>query len=96
MDLSHLSYQEQLELQRKMEEKQVMENMRIYLEIAEQCFNNCVNDFTTRTLLNREEQCVVKCTEKFILLSKRAGTRFGERHQKFLKKVQESQRQQQE
>nr|CAI6558625.1 CIH_HP1_G0014060.mRNA.1.CDS.1 [Saccharomyces cerevisiae] len=45
--------------------------MRLYSNLVERCFTDCVNDFTTSKLTNKEQTCIMKCSEKFL---KHSGT----------------------
>ncbi|CAG8455010.1 8315_t:CDS:2 [Paraglomus brasilianum] len=70
--------------------------MRFYTGLVERCFNDCVNDFTSKVLSSKEvrkmsmmqkeimldtETCVLRCTEKFIKYNERVGQRWAEMNQ---------------
>jgi len=42
------------------------------------CFDSCVDDFTTKSLVQRETGCVSRCVKKFMAGSERIGARFQE------------------
>lgn len=45
------------------------------------CFDDCVNDFTSKSVSVKEEACVTRCVDKFLKSSERLGTRFQEQNQ---------------
>ena len=48
-------------------------------EAADRCFGECIDDFgLTRQLRDGEEECVRKCTLKFVEMSALVGQVFGE------------------
>nr|KMM66366.1 mitochondrial import inner membrane translocase subunit tim9 [Coccidioides posadasii RMSCC 3488] len=61
-----LTAAEQQELQKRMEKKQIKEFMGAYSMIVNRCFDDCINDFTTKSLISREEGCVNRCFDKFM------------------------------
>jgi len=46
--------------------------------ITQTCFDQCVNDFTSKTLGSREETCMSRCFEKMNAAEQRGGSRFQE------------------
>ena len=50
----------------------------MYSRLVQRCFDDCVNDFTTKSLQSREEGCAMKCVEKYLKGSERLGQRFQE------------------
>ncbi|KAI9854257.1 MAG: protein transporter tim9 [Vezdaea acicularis] len=75
-----LNSAEQRELQSRMEKKQMKEFMTMYSKLVQKCFDDCVNDFTTKSLQSREEGCVMRCVDKQLKGSERLGTRFQEQN----------------
>ncbi|RKF55714.1 Mitochondrial import inner membrane translocase subunit tim9 [Erysiphe neolycopersici] len=73
-----LTSSEQKELQTRMERKQMKEFMGMFSNLVSHCFNACVDDFTTKSLIQRETGCVNRCVQKFMAGSERIGQRFGE------------------
>jgi len=71
---------EQRELQGRMERKQVKDFMNLYSNLVQRCFNDCVNDFTSKSLASKEEACVFRCVDKFMKASERLGERFQEQN----------------
>ncbi|MBA0735671.1 hypothetical protein Gogos_019500 [Gossypium gossypioides] len=57
---------------------QLRDSLRMYNSLVERCFNDCVDNFTRKTLQKQEETCVVRCAEKFLKHSMRVGLRFAE------------------
>jgi len=47
-------------------------------KISEMCFTDCVWDFTTRDVRDKEEKCANLCLEKFLKASNRISQRFQE------------------
>ncbi|PAV17016.1 mitochondrial import inner membrane translocase subunit TIM9 [Pyrrhoderma noxium] len=78
MDFSQFNAAEQAHMTRVIEKKQMQDFMRLYSGLVERCFTTCCNDFTSKTLGTKEEQCVVNCTDKFLKYSERVGARFAE------------------
>jgi len=75
-----LTASEQRELQNRMEKKQMKEFMTMYSRLVQRCFDDCVNDFTTKSLVSREEGCVMRCVDKYLKGSERLGQRFQEQN----------------
>ncbi|KAF9296043.1 protein transporter tim9 [Mortierella antarctica] len=89
MDFSQFNDAERNHLQRVMEQKQMKDFLKLYSGLVERCFNDCVNDFTSKTLSSKEasrktltleflEGCIQKCADKFLKHSERVGQRFAE------------------
>lgn len=53
---------------------------QMYSKLVQRCFDDCVNDFTTKSLVAREEGCVLRCVDKFLKSSARLGERFQEQN----------------
>ncbi|KAK4942142.1 protein transporter tim9 [Elasticomyces elasticus] len=75
-----LSQAEQRELNTRIERKQVKEFMTMYSKLVQRCFDHCVNDFTTKSLISREENCVLRCVDKYMRSNERIGERFQEQN----------------
>ncbi|CAD6503293.1 BgTH12-02960 [Blumeria graminis f. sp. triticale] len=73
-----LTSSEQKELQSRMERKQMKEFMGMFSNLVSHCFDSCIDDFTTKSLIQRESSCVKRCVQKFMAGSERIGQRFGE------------------
>ncbi|PGH27613.1 mitochondrial import inner membrane translocase subunit tim9 [Polytolypa hystricis UAMH7299] len=78
--MDSLNATEQQELARRMEKKQMKEFMGVYSTIVQRCFEDCVNDFTTKSLIGREQGCVNRCFDKFMKGSERVNQRFQEQN----------------
>ncbi|TVY36745.1 Mitochondrial import inner membrane translocase subunit [Lachnellula subtilissima] len=79
--MDSLTASEQRELQSRMERKQMKEFMgtsQMFSNLVTHCFDSCVDDFTTKSLVQRETGCVSRCVKKFMAGSERIGTRFQE------------------
>ncbi|CAG8982105.1 hypothetical protein HYALB_00003197 [Hymenoscyphus albidus] len=73
-----LTASEQREFQARMERKQMKEFMGMFSGLVNHCFDSCVDDFTTKSLVQRETGCVTRCVKKFMAGSERIGQRFQE------------------
>ncbi|GBG00124.1 mitochondrial import inner membrane translocase subunit Tim9 [Raphidocelis subcapitata] len=62
----------------QLEHMQIRDSMRLYNNLVQRCFNDCVDDFRSKHLTTGEEKCVTRCCEKFLNLSARTGQRFQE------------------
>lgn len=65
-------------LMTQIEEMQVRDSLRMYNNVVERCFRDCVDSFRRKDLESSEERCVTRCCEKFMKHSARVGMRFGE------------------
>ena len=54
--------------------------VQMYSNLVQRCFNDCVTDFTSKSLLGKEEGCVMRCVDKFLKSSERLGERFQEQN----------------
>jgi len=59
---------------------QFREFSKIYNAMSEICFNQCVWDFGTTEIRNREDRCAMNCTEKYMKASKELGSAFTDGH----------------
>ncbi|KAJ1478804.1 translocator of the inner mitochondrial membrane 9 [Baffinella frigidus] len=74
--LQGVSEKEKQRLMVMLEEMQMKEQVTMYNSLVERCFANCVTSFRSKTMDDREDKCVKRCTEKFIKASARAGQAF--------------------
>ena len=65
-------------MQQIIEQKQMKDFMRLYTGLVERCFDDCVNDFTSKAPTSKEQACIANCTQKFLKHSERVGARFSE------------------
>ncbi|KAF2220407.1 putative mitochondrial intermembrane space translocase subunit Tim9 [Elsinoe ampelina] len=75
-----LNASEQQELNTRLEKKQMSQFMNMYSNLVQRCFENCVDDFTSKSLTSKEEGCVMRCVDKFLKSSERLGQRFQEQN----------------
>jgi mitochondrial import inner membrane translocase subunit TIM9 len=47
---------------------------------VQRCFEDCVNDFTTKSLIAKEESCVFRCVDKQMKGRERLSERFQEQN----------------
>ncbi|PWN21491.1 putative TIM9-translocase of the mitochondrial inner membrane [Microstroma glucosiphilum] len=88
MDFSQLSPAEASAMEQIVARKQMRDFTKLYSGLVERCFGSCVDDFTSRALTTREEECVDKCTMKFLKHSERVGARFQEENAKMMAQQQ--------
>jgi len=60
--------------------EQFREFSKIYNTMSELCFNQCVWDFGTKEIRNREDRCAMNCTENYMKATKLMGNSFTEGH----------------
>ncbi|KAJ5483995.1 Mitochondrial import inner membrane translocase subunit tim9 [Penicillium diatomitis] len=75
-----LNANEQREFASRMERRQMKEFMTMYSKMVQRCFDDCVTDFTTKSLTNREETCLMRCIDKNLKSSQRLNERFQEQN----------------
>ncbi|KAI9509226.1 mitochondrial import inner membrane translocase subunit TIM9 [Russula earlei] len=80
MDFSAFNAAEQAHMTKVIEKKQMQDFMRMYSNLVERCFMSCCNDFTSKALSSKEEQCMMNCADKFLKHSERVGARFAEQN----------------
>jgi mitochondrial import inner membrane translocase subunit TIM9 len=73
-----MNARDQAQLMATMQEMQMADSLRMYNELVERCFGECVDTFRARTLDGKEEACVRKCSGKFVAFAARVGLRFQE------------------
>lgn len=52
--------------------------MNIFGNLVDHCFVSCVDDFTSKSLSNRETGCITRCVQKQMAQSQRLSERFAE------------------
>jgi import inner membrane translocase subunit TIM9 len=50
----------------------------MYQNLVTKCFDDCINDFSTKSLGSKEENCIMRCVDKNMKASERLGNRFQE------------------
>jgi len=73
-------------MNRLIEKKQMQDFMKVYTGLVDRCFNACVNDFTSKTLMSKEVTCVQNCADKFFKHSERVGARYAEQNAELMEK----------
>uniref|UniRef100_A0A8D0AFI2 Mitochondrial import inner membrane translocase subunit n=1 Tax=Sander lucioperca TaxID=283035 RepID=A0A8D0AFI2_SANLU len=51
-----------------------------YNKVTENCFMDCVKDFTTREVKTDESSCSESCLQKYLKMTQRISMRFQEYH----------------
>ncbi|KAL7753435.1 protein transporter tim9 [Sorochytrium milnesiophthora] len=80
MDFSHLSNAERAHMQQIIEQKQMKDFIGLFGRLVDRCFNDCINDFTSSALSNKEDVCINRCVDKSLKHTERAGQRFAEQN----------------
>ncbi|KAL5009230.1 hypothetical protein ScPMuIL_014811 [Solemya velum] len=57
---------------------QFKEFLSSYNKLSQNCFMDCIHDFTTRKVSNKENSCAVNCMEKYLKVTQRISQRFQE------------------
>ncbi|KAI9748677.1 MAG: protein transporter tim9 [Lichina confinis] len=78
--MDNLNAAEQRELQGRVEKRQMKEFMTMYGKLVQRCFDDCVQDFTSKSLQTREEGCVLRCVDKYLKGTERLGQRWQEQN----------------
>ena len=55
-------------------------SVQMYSKLVQRCFDDCIYDFTTKSLISREEGCTLRCVDKFLRGSARLNERFQEQN----------------
>ncbi|RAL52362.1 hypothetical protein DM860_007220 [Cuscuta australis] len=80
-DLDNLPEEDKARMSTMMNVLQIRDSLRMYNNLVERCFTDCVDTFRRKTLDKQEETCVRRCSEKFMKHSMRVGLRFAELNQ---------------
>ncbi|VFQ71308.1 unnamed protein product [Cuscuta campestris] len=80
-DLDNLPEEDKARMSTMMNVLQIRDSLRMYNNLVERCFTDCVDTFRRKTLDKQEETCVRRCAEKFMKHSMRVGLRFAELNQ---------------
>ncbi|KAK2080824.1 protein transporter tim9 [Prototheca wickerhamii] len=75
---AQLPEQQRQALEAAIETMQVKDSLKMYNNLVDRCFRDCVDSFRRKDLDSGEEKCVQKCCEKFLRHSQRVGARFAE------------------
>lgn len=58
--------------------KQFKDFIMNYNRLSQQCFDDCIFDFTTRNVSSKEETCANNCFDKYLKMNQRISQRFQE------------------
>ncbi|KAI8875128.1 chaperone [Backusella circina FSU 941] len=78
MDFSRFNQAEQAQIASMIEHKQMRDFMRLYSSLVQRCFDDCITDFSSKSLNGGEASCVNMCADKFFKHAERVGTKFAE------------------
>ncbi|KAF2104037.1 hypothetical protein NA57DRAFT_50886 [Rhizodiscina lignyota] len=53
---------------------------QMYSNMVQRCFDDCINDFSSKSIGSKEESCVMRCVDKQLKSSERLGLRFQEQN----------------
>ena len=73
--------------QDNLEAAQVKDFMLSYNKLTEFCFAQCINNLSTRKILNEEDKCINYCFGKSIKVRARIGLRIQEYQQTHLSHI---------
>mmetsp|Transcript_19008 Transcript_19008/g.59730 ORF Transcript_19008/g.59730 Transcript_19008/m.59730 type:complete len:89 (-) Transcript_19008:525-791(-) len=76
--LANIPEHQRPEMVRTLETMQMRDSLRMYNNLVEICFADCVRSFRSKSLDSKEETCLSNCAEKYIKLTQRVGYRFAE------------------
>ncbi|XP_064404056.1 mitochondrial import inner membrane translocase subunit Tim9-like [Halichondria panicea] len=62
----------------QLEVTQFKDFLTTYNNVTENCFTECVNDFTARRLSKHENECCMNCVDKYVKMSQRITMRLQE------------------
>lgn len=65
-------------LNAQLEQMAVRDSLKAYNKLVTMCFADCIEDLRSKTMSNKEEQCVINCTQKWLNTTARVGMRFQE------------------
>lgn len=71
------------ELQQMEMELEIRGSYKMSNSLVSKCFDQCVKDFKTKNLTDKETLCVSRCTDKFIKMSQAMGRVSAEQGQIF-------------
>ena len=58
--------------------KQFKDFILNYNKLSEQCFSDCIFDFTSRSFPSKEDTCATNCVDKYLKMNQRISQRFQE------------------
>ncbi|KXN72168.1 putative TIM9-translocase of the mitochondrial inner membrane [Conidiobolus coronatus NRRL 28638] len=82
VDPNTLSHEDQQKFERFMMKIQAQESYTMFSTTVNDCFKDCVSDFTSSDLTKKENKCVESCLTKFMKTNQRISKRFGEENLK--------------
>ena len=53
-------------------------SIRMYNNLVERCFSQCITSFRSKTLDGSEVSCVENCAARYVKMTQRVGLRFAE------------------
>lgn len=56
-------------------------SLQMYSKLVDKCFDDCVTDFTSKTISSREEGCISRCWDKNMKAQERIQARFAENNE---------------
>ncbi|GAU47241.1 hypothetical protein TSUD_87550, partial [Trifolium subterraneum] len=80
-DMESLPEADKQRMATMIDQLQIRDSLRMYNNLVERCFHDCVDTFKHKSLQKQEETCVRRCAEKFLKHSMRVGMRFAELNQ---------------
>jgi import inner membrane translocase subunit TIM9 len=84
-----LTAAEQRQLDQRVNQLQVKQFIHFFGGVVENCFSSCVDEFTTKTISNRESSCISRCVQKSIASQQRLRDRFDEHQAGLMQELQQ-------
>jgi import inner membrane translocase subunit TIM9 len=78
MDLSQIPEAQRGRIVQHIEEKQAKQFMSLFTFLVDNCFSDCVQEFTSKVLTDKEVNCTRNCTDKLLKMTNRIGKRMSE------------------
>ncbi|KAI8884181.1 hypothetical protein K501DRAFT_248364 [Backusella circina FSU 941] len=78
MDFGRFNQAEQAEINAIIEQKTMSEFLKQFTTVVDVCFKRCAQDFQTKAVTRRENECVNRCADVFIQHTKRVEQVFSE------------------
>ncbi|OMJ07454.1 Mitochondrial import inner membrane translocase subunit TIM9 [Smittium culicis] len=63
------------------EQKKMKDYLRMFNYLVDDCFDSCINSFTTKKLSEREINCAKNCAKKFMTINNVANESFSRENQ---------------
>ncbi|EPX72050.1 Tim9-Tim10 complex subunit Tim9 [Schizosaccharomyces octosporus yFS286] len=82
--MEYLNQKEQEQFAQVLEAKQIKDYTNMMFNLSQGCFNDCIVDFTSSKVGDKESACLTRCADKFFKHTQRVGQRFAENNAKLM------------